>query len=299
MATVVLDAARATLAAHGDPVAAVGITNQRGSAVVWDRATGVPVGPAQGWQDLRTIVSCLTHRAAGFRFAPNTAATKVESILDTFDPDRTRDLCVGTVDSWITWTLTEGAHHVTDASNAAVTSFLAADGSGWHQGALDALRIPARMLPTLVDTSGIVGPATALPGAPPIAALVGDQQASLVGQGCVRAGPAKITFGTGGMLDLVVGPQRPTFETRARAARSRSSRCASAASTRGDSRRSCSRPAPTWSGCATTSASSRRRRRATTSRRSARTPAASPTCPRSWASARRAGTTARAARCSA
>ena len=214
MAAVVLDAARAALDAHGAPVAAVGITNQRGSAVVWDRATGVPVGPAQGWQDLRTIISCLTHRAAGFRFAPNTAATKIESILDTFDPDRSRDLCVGTVDSWIAWTLTEGAHHVIDASNAAVTSFLSADGSGWHQGALDALRIPAGMLPTVVDTSGIVGPATALPGAPPIAALIGDQQASLVGQGCVTAGPAKITFGTGGMLDLVVGPRRPTFETR-------------------------------------------------------------------------------------
>jgi glycerol kinase len=214
LAAVVLETACAALDRHGGPVAAVGITNQRGSAVVWDRATGEPIGPAQGWQDLRTIVSCLTHRAEGFRFAPNTAATKFESILDAFDPDRGRDLCVGTVDSWIAWTLTEGATHVTDASNAAITSVLRADGSGWHAGALDAVRLPERMLPALVDTSGIVGPATALPGAPPIAALVGDQQASLVGQGCVAPGPAKITFGTGGMLDLVVGPDRPHFETR-------------------------------------------------------------------------------------
>jgi glycerol kinase len=214
MAAVVLETARAALEAHGAPVAAVGITNQRGSAVVWDRASGAPVGPAQGWQDLRTIVSCLTHRAEGFRFAPNTAATKFESILDEFDPDRTRDLCVGTVDSWIAWTLTGGAVHVTDSSNAAVTSVMRADGSGWHPGALEALRIPERMLPTLVDTTGVIAPAIALPGAPPIAALIGDQQASLVGQGCVAPGPAKITFGTGGMLDLVLGPERPHFETR-------------------------------------------------------------------------------------
>jgi glycerol kinase len=70
------------------------------------------------------------------------------------------------------------------------------------------------MMPTIVDTSGIIGPATALPGAPPIVALVGDQQASLLGQACVRPGPAKITFGTGGMLDMVLGPERPKFETR-------------------------------------------------------------------------------------
>ena len=214
MARVAQETAEAALAAHAKPVAAVGITNQRGSTVVWDRATGEPVGPAQGWQDLRTIVNCLIHRGNGFRFAPNAAATKIENLLDTFDPDRTRDLCFGTVDSWIAWNLSEGALHVMDASNAAVTGLLRADGSGWHPAALEALRIPESMLPTVVDTSGVLGPATSLPGAPPIAALIGDQQGSLVGQACVAPGPAKITFGTGGMLDLVVGPTRPTFETR-------------------------------------------------------------------------------------
>ena len=214
MATAVLDTARAALDAHGTPVAAVGVTNQRGSAVVWDRATGEPVAPAQGWQDLRTIMNCLIHQAAGLRFAPNAAGTKFESILDAVDPDRSRDLCVGTVDSWIAWVLTEGASHVTDASNAAVTTMRRTDGSGWHDTALAALRFPERMLPTVVDTSGIVGIATALPGAPPLAALIGDQQASLVGQGCVARGPAKITFGTGGMLDLVLGTERSEFETR-------------------------------------------------------------------------------------
>ena len=214
MARAVQEAAEAALALHGRPVAAVGITNQRGSTVVWDRATGEPVGPAQGWQDLRTIINCLIHRSNGFRFAPNAAATKIENTLDTFDPDRSRDLCFGTVDSWIAWNLSEGALHVIDASNAAVTSILKGDGSGWHEGVLEALRIPQRMMPTVVNTTGIIGTATSLPGAPPIAALIGDQQASLIGQGCVAAGPAKITFGTGGMLDLVVGPERPGFETR-------------------------------------------------------------------------------------
>ena len=214
MASTALEAARACLEAHGGSVAAVGITNQRGSTVVWDRATGEPIGPGLGWQDLRTIGTCLAQRANGFRFAPNVSATKVAWLLDTFDPERKRDLCFGTVDSWIAWNLSEGALHVTDASNSAVTSLMRPDGSGWSSSVLEALAIPQRMLPQVVDTIGIVGHATALPSAPPIAALVGDQQGSLVGQGCVAPGPAKITFGTGGMLDLVVGPTRPNFETR-------------------------------------------------------------------------------------
>lgn len=213
LADTVLDAARTALAAHDGPVEAVGTTNQRASTIIWDRATGEPIGPAIGWQDLRTIGMCLEQQANGFRFAPNVSATKIAWLLDTFDPERSRDLCFGTPDTWVTWVLTEGACHVTDASNAAVTGVLRGDGAGWSAGPLEALRIPPSMLPTLVDSSGIIGPATALSGAPPIAALVGDQQASLLGQACVRPGPAKITFGTGGMLDTVLG-DRPGFETR-------------------------------------------------------------------------------------
>jgi glycerol kinase len=89
-----------------------------------------------------------------------------------------------------------------------------ADASGWNQTVLDALRIPPSVLPTIVDSSGVVGNATILPGAPPIAGIAGDQQASLIGQGCVRDGLAKITFGTGGMLDVCVGARRPAFEAR-------------------------------------------------------------------------------------
>jgi glycerol kinase len=214
LATTVLEAATATLSGYAKPVDGVGITDQRGTAIVWDRASGKPIGPAIGWQDLRTIGMCLEQQANGFRFAPNVSATKVAYLLDTYDPDRRRDLCFGTVDSYVAWVLSGGSLHVTDASNAAVTGLLRGDGSEWSRGPLEALRIPPAMLPTVVDSYGTLGSATVLPGAPPIVALVGDQQASLLGQACVRPGPAKITFGTGAMLDLVLGPERPTFETR-------------------------------------------------------------------------------------
>jgi glycerol kinase len=217
MAATVLDAAHAAVAVAdgtGEPVAAVGVANQRGSTVVWDRATGDPVGPGIGWQDLRTVGRCLELRGEGLRFAPNVSATKLEYLLDLVDPGRDRDLCFGTVDTWVAWTLSEGAVHVTDASNAAITGLLESDARAWSEDALDVLRVPARVLPRVVDSTGVVGKATALPGAPPIAGLVGDQQSSLLGQGGVHTGAAKVTFGTGAMLDLVVGAERPEFRTR-------------------------------------------------------------------------------------
>jgi glycerol kinase len=213
MAATALEAARATLDAAG-PVEAVGVANQRCSTIVWDRATGEPVGPGLGWQDLRTVGRCLELRGDGLRVAPNASATKLEWLLDQADPQRERDLCFGTVDTWLAWTLSRGALHVTDATNAAVTGLLAADASSWSEHALDVLRVRASMLPRIVDSSGVVGDATALPGAPPIAGIAGDQQASLLGQGGVHASDAKITFGTGGMLDLVLGETRPEFGVR-------------------------------------------------------------------------------------
>jgi len=135
-------------------------------------------------------------------------------LLDMADPDRSRDLCFGTVDTWVAWTLSGGELHVTDATNAGITGLLVGDGRDWDDTMLDALRIPRSVLPTIVDSSGAVGPAAALPGAPVICGIAGDQQASLVGQGCTRAGLAKATFGTGGMLDLCVGAQRPGFARR-------------------------------------------------------------------------------------
>jgi glycerol kinase len=213
MAAAALECALAALA-DGGSVDAVGITNQRASTIVWDRATGEPVGPGVGWQDLRTAGMCLVLREQGLRVAPNASATKLAFLLDMVDPDRSRDLCFGTVDTWIAWTLSDRSLHVTDLTNAAVTALLHGDGRGWNEHTLDLLHIPPTVLPTIVDSSGVLGTASALPGAPPIAGMAGDQQASLVGQGCVRPGMAKITFGTGGMLDLVLGPDRPAFDTR-------------------------------------------------------------------------------------
>jgi glycerol kinase len=213
MATAVLEVAGAALGAGGT-VAGVGIANQRSSTIVWDRHTGEPVGPGIGWQDLRTVGTCLVLRDQGIGVAPNESATKLAMLLDLADPDRTRDLCFGTVDTWVAWTLSGGALHVTDATNAGVTGLLTRDGSDWDDAMLDALRIPRGVLPAIVDSSGAVGEAGALAGAPVICGIAGDQQASLVGQGCTRPGLAKATFGTGGMLDLCVGEVRPGFARR-------------------------------------------------------------------------------------
>jgi glycerol kinase len=213
MADAVLEVAGRALE-HAGRVEGVGIANQRASTIVWDRSTGDPVGPGIGWQDLRTVGTCLVLRDQGIRVAPNESSTKLAMLLDLADPERERDLCFGTVDTWVAWTLSAGQLHVTDATNAGVTGLLRTDGTAWDDTILDALRIPPRVLPDVVDSSGVVGDAVALAGAPPICGIAGDQQASLVGQGCTRRGLAKTTFGTGGMLDLCVGPQRPAFPRR-------------------------------------------------------------------------------------
>ena len=216
LASTALEVARATLDAHG-PVDGVAITNQRASTVVWDRATGEAVAPGIGWQDLRTVFTCLELQGQGLRFAPNQSATKYSAILDAIDPERARDLCLGTVDSWIAWTLSRGGLHVTDPSNAAVTGLAAPGAHGWNDLPLGALRIDGGRLPTIVDSCGPIGAADALDGAPPIVALAGDQQASMLGQGCVHPGLAKITFGTGGMLDACTGTTPPATEARSAA----------------------------------------------------------------------------------
>lgn len=213
MAAAAMKVARGALAAGG-PVDAVGITNQRASTIVWERHTGEPIGPGIGWQDLRTVGTCLMLQGQGFRIAPNASATKLSYLLDTYDYGRTRDLAFGTVDTWIAWHLSEGTAHVTDASNAAVTGLLQGALVEWSAPILEALRIPEGLLPAIVDSSGFAGEAVALDGRPPILGIAGDQQASLIGQGCTRPGSAKITCGTGGMLDVCVGPERPAFAVR-------------------------------------------------------------------------------------
>lgn len=211
LADAALDAAREAIAVAGG-VDAVGIANQRASTIVWDRVTGEPVGPGLGWQDLRTVGDCLVLQAEGHRVAPNLSVTKASHLLDSVDPDRSRDLVVGTVDTWLVWHLTEGREHLTDATNMGITGMRGPSQDDWDHALLERLRIPAAALPRIVDSSGIVAEATALEGAPPIAGILGDQQASLLGQGCVEPGQAKITFGTGAMLDVCLDhrPGHPT-----------------------------------------------------------------------------------------
>ena len=218
MAAAALAVAHEALAAGG-PVSAVGVTAQRSSAIAWDARDSRPLGPGLGWQDLRTVGTCLEMQAHGLRFSPSESATKYAWLLDqaeqTAGDSGIRDHAkLGTVDSWIAWNLTQGRAHITDPSNAAVTGLYSVAGRGWRPESLEKLRIDITALPQIVDSSGHLARAEALPGSPPLCSLVGDQQGSLIGQGCTSPGQAKATFGTGGMLDVCRGDHRPTNESR-------------------------------------------------------------------------------------
>nr|MDQ2754635.1 FGGY family carbohydrate kinase [Actinomycetota bacterium] len=213
MGAAAIEVANAALT-EGGPVDAVGITAQRSSTIAWDAATGRPLGPGLGWQDLRTAGMCLELQGEGLRFSPSESATKAAWLLDTYDPHRATDIRIGTVDSWIAWQLSEGDAHITDRSNAAVTGLLAPGGEGWRIDLIERLGIPRTALATLVDSSGPLATASALTGRPAICGIIGDQQASLMGQGCTRPGLAKVTFGTGAMLDVCLGETRPDFTSR-------------------------------------------------------------------------------------
>jgi glycerol kinase len=201
------------LATSGE-VTSVGISTQRASTVLFDSRTGRALGPGIGWQDQRTVGDCVALRAKGIRLAPNQSATKLTFLLRQFGTDGAADLRFATLDTWLAWHLSRGALHVTDATNAAVTGLVTDDASGWDLARCELLGIPQTALPAVVDSSGILGLAASLPGSPPIAAIVGDQQASLIGQGCIVPGSAKATFGSGGMLDFCVGATRPEFAMR-------------------------------------------------------------------------------------
>ncbi len=214
-AAAVADAARelaGRVVAEVGGVDAVGVTNQRASTVAWDARTGEPLGPGLGWQDLRTVGRCLELRAEGVPVAPNQTATKAEWLLGQIETP-SEHIRIGTVDSWVVWNLSAGSSHVTDASNAAVTGLYDPATGDWDDALLERLAIPRSALPAVVDTIGHCADASAVVGTPPITSVVGDQQASLVGQGCVTPGQAKITFGTGAMLDLCLDrpppPQTP------------------------------------------------------------------------------------------
>jgi glycerol kinase len=216
VANAAMSAAGQTIEAAGGPaqIEAVGIAAQRSSALAWDGRDGRPLGPALGWQDLRTVGTCLELQSQGLRFSPSESATKFAWLLDQLDADTRGFAKVGTVDAWIAWQLTNGASHITDPSNAAVTGLYDLLTRGWREDLASKLGLERGQLPDIVDSSGQLAPATALPGNPPLCALIGDQQASLIGQGCTLPGLAKATFGTGGMLDVCRGDTPPLGQHR-------------------------------------------------------------------------------------
>ncbi len=204
-------------------VAAIGITNQRETAIVWERATGKPIHPAIVWQDRRTAPFCkeLDERGAtdlvssktGLVLDPYFSATKVKWILDNVEGARAQaergELAFGTVDSWLIWHLTSGQKHVTDMTNASRTLLFNIVKGEWDKELLDLFCIPESMLPQVVWSSECVGEVTTSLGLAgiPIAGIAGDQQAALFGQLCWRAGEAKNTYGTGCFLLQNIGTE--------------------------------------------------------------------------------------------
>lgn len=202
--------------ADAGPVACVGITNQRASTVAWDARTGRPVAPALGWQDLRTVGQCIEARAKhGITVAPNQTATKAQWLSQQADPESRQHLRFSTVESWVARVLSNDSLHVSDHTNAAVTGLYDPHANGWSEAWCALFEIESSAMPTIVPSIGVQGIASRLTGAPVISGLIGDQQASLMGQACIEPGDAKITFGTGGMLDQFRGGVGPTQTSRA------------------------------------------------------------------------------------
>ncbi len=204
-------------------IAAIGITNQRETTVVWDRSTGQPVCNAIVWQDRRTAAMCDRLRAQGAEAMVREktglvidayfSGTKIAWILEHVDGARERaergELAFGTIDTWLIWNLTAGNLHLTDASNASRTMLCNIHTRTWDDELLDLLRIPRGLLPDIRSNSEVYGEVAA--GLPlegiPIACMIGDQQGATMGQICDRPGMAKCTYGTGCFLLLNTGPQ--------------------------------------------------------------------------------------------
>jgi glycerol kinase len=209
-----IDLARQALreagAGAGD-VDAVGVVNQRSTTVAWDSRNGRPLAPAIGWQDQRTSERVAGFRAIGIPMTTLASATKLEWWMendrDLREAAAAGRLCVGNPDAWLTWKLTGGSAHVTDASNASGTALFDLNSGDWSPPLLELFKQDANVLPRIVPTSEVVGETPAdLLGAPiPVAARAGDQQAATFAQGAHAPGDAKLTLGTSAMLDLNTG----------------------------------------------------------------------------------------------
>ena len=211
---------------NGKNIAAIGITNQRETAIVWDRKTGDPVYNAIVWQDRRTSEYCdkLKNKGlipkvkakTGLIIDAYFSATKIKWILDNVEGARERaergELAFGTVDTWIIWQLTRGESHVTDVSNASRTMLFNINTLEWDNELLELFGIPASMMPRVASSSEIYGhtKTTIFASKVPIAGIAGDQQAALFGQMCVEKGMMKSTYGTGCFILMNTG-EKPVF----------------------------------------------------------------------------------------
>jgi glycerol kinase len=205
--------------ASAKDVAAIGITNQRETTVVWDRKTGEPIHNAIVWQDRRTAPFCDKLRAAGHAkliqeksglvIDAYFSGTKVNWLLDNVPGAREKanrgELAFGTIDSWLIWKLTDGAVHVTDETNASRTLFLSLHTKQWDDELLGILNVPRSVLPEVRSSSEVYGKAKGTLEGIPIAGIAGDQQSALFGQACLKPGMAKNTYGTGSFMLINTG----------------------------------------------------------------------------------------------
>jgi glycerol kinase len=207
--------------ASAKDVAAIGITNQRETAVVWDRKTSEPIHNAIVWQDRRTAGICDKMKAAGLESMITQksglvidayfSGTKVQWLLDNVPGAREKanrgELAFGTIDSWLIWKLTNGAVHVTDESNASRTMLFNIYTRAWDDELLKALNVPRSMLPEVKASSEVYGESTGILAGVPIAGIAGDQQSALFGQMCTKPGMAKNTYGTGSFMLMNTGTE--------------------------------------------------------------------------------------------
>lgn len=211
--------------ASGRDIAGIGITNQRETTVVWDRASSVPIADAIVWQCRRTADVCDALKAAGHEAAIRSrtglpidayfSGTKAAWLLDHVEGARQRGeagaLALGTIDSWLVWKLTAGAAHVTDPSNASRTMLYDIVERRWSRKLCELLRVPMAMLAEVRPSAAVYGHTHGVPGLPdgiPIAGIAGDQQSALCGQLCLAPGSAKCTYGTGAFLLMQTGSER-------------------------------------------------------------------------------------------
>ncbi len=206
-------------------IAAVGITNQRETTVVWDRRNGKPLGNAIVWQDRRTAGACDRLRSegrakdiqkrTGLIVDAYFSGTKIAWALDEWPRLRAAgdDLAIGTIESWLVWKLTGGAH-LTDASNASRTLLMGLGTGRWDDGLIDLFGVPRASLGEIVDNAGDFGTTDAFGGSIPIRGLAGDQQAATIGQACLKRGEVKATYGTGAFVLANCGASPPASRHR-------------------------------------------------------------------------------------